>query len=435
MHIPQVNQHHQTSPSNDSKQAEQETSMLGSFAGQLVFAEQSTDLFNHVGLNPENRRDFEETIDEKRRNEDLEKTIDVKYWNDQKLEHQVEDDMLARGFGLEIKNQEMIGRATDSENASEGVVHKKNMNSEFSQERILNKKPHLLNPIVHQNLQNGQENDDFLELLKANNESPNKTLLSNFSFSESNEIPKETDIAKNSPFQFGEKLNRQSTTSKIASENGSDLKVKNAGMLSNKADQSTQFSLKKDNSPLNSQNEKNTASLSKKSVNDLNLASKENQKLEGNQGIKEIASKEPKQSNIKEIIDNVKILLSSGKDTIIVRLAPEHLGKLEIKLKKFNGTLSGELKVENQEAKELLKSDFAQLQQDLEAQGIKMEYFSIFVKGELPTDSEFSKVQKNQRLSANSKKNELTQDPVKSGAHIAQSSSPIKNNSGLNILA
>ncbi|MBU2512109.1 flagellar hook-length control protein FliK [bacterium] len=435
MYIPQVNQHHHASPSSDLKQPEKGINALECFEGQLVFAEQCTDLFDSVRLNPENRRESEEAVEEKRRDEDLEKTIEVKYWNDQKLQNKMEDDFLARSFGLEVKDQEMRGKTSANQNAADGATHKKEANTEFSQERILNKKPHLLNPIVQQNLQQGQEKEDFLELLKTNSESVNKALVSNFNLPESSENSKETELPKNLPFQFGVKLNRQNSSLKIAPENGSDIKINNSDQLSGKTDQSAQFSLKKDSSLLKNQTEKNPASINKKFVNDLSLASRENQKLEGNQATKETASQVSKQSNIQEVIDNVKILLSTGKDTIIIRLAPEHLGKLEIKLKKSNGVLSGELRVENQEAKDLLQSEFVQLQKDLETQGIKLENFSIYVKGEDFANSEVSKTQKNQRFAKDSEKTGAKKDPVRSVAQIKTPSTSANNNSGLNILA
>ncbi|MBU3917509.1 flagellar hook-length control protein FliK, partial [bacterium] len=87
-------------------------------------------------------------------------------------------------------------------------------------------------------------------------------------------------------------------------------------------------------------------------------------------------------TNVREIAGNLRIMLSAKKGEMTVNLAPEHLGKLEIKLKKNGDKMSGEFKVENKEAEEMLKSRFSELRETLENQGIKIDEFTVILKDE-----------------------------------------------------
>ena len=94
--------------------------------------------------------------------------------------------------------------------------------------------------------------------------------------------------------------------------------------------------------------------------------------------------------DVKEIAGKVKLMISNDKSEITMKLTPEHLGKLEIKLKKDGAQISAQLKVESIAAKELLEEQLPQLQKDLENQGIQVKDFNIFVKPENMGQSEFA---------------------------------------------
>ena len=86
------------------------------------------------------------------------------------------------------------------------------------------------------------------------------------------------------------------------------------------------------------------------------------------------------QVEIKEIAGKIKLMISAKKSEIIMRLTPEHLGKLEFRLKKEGDQMTGLLKVDNNSVRELLGARVADLRQALENQGIYIEDFTIVVR-------------------------------------------------------
>ena len=93
---------------------------------------------------------------------------------------------------------------------------------------------------------------------------------------------------------------------------------------------------------------------------------------------------------IREVVNKVKLMISAKKSEIIMRLTPDHLGKLEVRLKKDGDRMTGLLKVENQSVKELLTARVAELQQALEIQGIQIEDFIILANEDRTGDSSFA---------------------------------------------
>ena len=100
----------------------------------------------------------------------------------------------------------------------------------------------------------------------------------------------------------------------------------------------------------------------------------------------------PKQANqaerfretleIKDMVQNVKMMINKEKDQLTMKLNPAHLGKLQIKLRKEGEAMIGEMQVDNQMAKDLLESKIGELRQTLEDQGMKIDRFSVMVDSE-----------------------------------------------------
>ena len=88
------------------------------------------------------------------------------------------------------------------------------------------------------------------------------------------------------------------------------------------------------------------------------------------------------QVDVKEIAGKIKLMISTKKREIVMRLTPEHLGKLEFRLKKEGDHMSGLIKVENHSARKILEAGIAELRQTLESQGISIENFTILTNEE-----------------------------------------------------
>ncbi len=80
---------------------------------------------------------------------------------------------------------------------------------------------------------------------------------------------------------------------------------------------------------------------------------------------------------IEQIVTKAKVILEDNKSTMIMKLNPEHLGKVAIKLISENGSLKGTFTVENQLVKEALESNMISLKQQLEDSGIKVDKIEV----------------------------------------------------------
>ena len=84
------------------------------------------------------------------------------------------------------------------------------------------------------------------------------------------------------------------------------------------------------------------------------------------------------ENNAVQIINNIKILMDQDKQRLIMKLEPEDIGKLEIKIEKQGDTLKAKFVVESNEAKSYLEQNLLQIQKNLEEQGITLKSIDIF---------------------------------------------------------
>ena len=90
-------------------------------------------------------------------------------------------------------------------------------------------------------------------------------------------------------------------------------------------------------------------------------------------------------ANIKEVVGNIRLMFNTNQNEMVMRLNPEHLGKLEIKLKKDGDTMTASMKVENLEAKSLIESQIMQLRENLQEQGVFVSEFNILLNKDVAT--------------------------------------------------
>lgn len=70
--------------------------------------------------------------------------------------------------------------------------------------------------------------------------------------------------------------------------------------------------------------------------------------------------------------------LNNGSGRMIVKLTPEHLGSITIKLVKLNGTMTAQIIANSQSAKELLEFSSSQLKQSLPNINIEIDRFDVY---------------------------------------------------------
>ncbi len=383
MNIAQINQHQKSQPPNDANPTEIDSSLIGVFKSQLQFAENDLKMMPPQIAKGENLREQHEEIDQKRQEEDLEKSVALSYWNDQNLENRYESSLKAKTLDQDVQNNAAREKANTQAQTVENALNQKKLNHDLGKERILETKPFVISSGLQEE---GTEKpkQEFAELFKAKQNAEAKSTTQASNLASITELPAKPDQFNQLPNQALNRPMRDSLSAKVSAEKSEATKTQSIQKTSQKSSSTIDQKANKSDTLTAMKDGGKQPAKADGFVNELNASVKEGQKTEVGASSKQTAVKEqePQNPNVRDVADNIKILLNSGRDTIVIRLNPEHLGKLEIKLRKTGEALTGEFKVENVEAKKLLSAEFSKLQQDLEKQGIKLDQFSVFVKGE-----------------------------------------------------
>ncbi len=78
-----------------------------------------------------------------------------------------------------------------------------------------------------------------------------------------------------------------------------------------------------------------------------------------------------------QIIDKVRLLTTSGNSEIVIKLKPEHLGELTLKVAIENGQVNATFHTNNQEVRSIIETSLPQLRQDLQNNGLKVSYVNV----------------------------------------------------------
>lgn len=393
MNISQVNQLQKTHPQKDPHQTEINPEILQHFQGELVFAENDLNLIKAAGTGDEKHRSHLEDVEKKRENDDQEKRITRSQWQTRStrsevqtrnLDEQSRDDIILHDLTPDTARSDIQFKNELTDKAALTAAAKKTLSQDVSQERLQIHKPYLNNPTVQQSTGDAPKME-FAEILKTQQSSTQQKSPIDQSKAGFQELTSGPDASKQVFIPSLQRSDRPAMEFKMAVDQSTAEKSQTLQSISKKESQRGDLALgkgKKDQTFTFQSRERPIVEKSDRFTNDLTAAVKNDTDVDGKTPFETKSVQTTKSGNINSVIDNVRIMLSSGKDSIVIRLMPEHLGKLEIKLKKSGEKLVGEFKVENAEAKELLASEFQQLQQDLENQGIRLESFTILVKGE-----------------------------------------------------
>ncbi len=383
MNIAQINQHQKSQPPNEVKPTELDVNLSDAFKGQLQYAENDLKLMSPQITKGDELKDHHEEIDQKRQEEDVEKSVALSYWNDQALANRYEASLEAKSQGQALQSQAAQEKANAQAKTIENALNQKKTNLEIGNERIRELKPHVISSGLQEA---GAElpKQDFSETFRLRQQTESKTANQQANLASITEIPKETEQLNQLANQAQNRQNRDNIQARLTPEKNEGAKIQGIQESSQKPNTTVDHKANRNDTLTVLKDGSKQTAKAEGFINQLNTSVKEGQKMEAATTTKTTATREMEQQhpNVKDVADNIKILLNSGRDTIIIRLNPEHLGKLEIKLKKAGEALTGEFKVDSVEAKKILSAEFAQLQQDLENQGIKLDQFTVFVKGE-----------------------------------------------------
>lgn len=109
------------------------------------------------------------------------------------------------------------------------------------------------------------------------------------------------------------------------------------------------------------------------------------------------------------VADEVKISLGQNKTEIQIKLYPETLGKLTVKLSSENGVMNASFFAENDKAKLMIESQMAELRKTLESQGIQVQNLTVTVDSgseELARHKNIMEAQKYSKIKGNEREME-----------------------------
>ncbi|WP_416198039.1 flagellar hook-length control protein FliK [Sporanaerobacter sp.] len=121
--------------------------------------------------------------------------------------------------------------------------------------------------------------------------------------------------------------------------------------------------------------------------------------------IEEIQKKEieiPKDEIIKQVLDKGKAVVDENKSEIRIKLKPEILGEVLLKVEVEKGVVVAKAIVDNYRVKELLETNIYQLKEGLEKQGLDIKTFEV----QVGTNSNFEN-EKREKYSSNDKNKKI----------------------------
>jgi len=355
------------------------------FENQLDKAENDIGLFEEVETERNEDKIYHEQIVKKRAEEDEENKMiggmaSHAAWEQVLSENSLEEQSSFKSFENGLKEQHLDVKNDIHNNAIQQKlgVRKAHLNTPIIQEAEgFEKNINLFSEMISDQ---SSESEQALNSNEKNGQNSSKELFSATQQRKVN-IPLPGELSKNN---LDQKFDLSAVKGMENRSNGqsSQNSQQNNTFMSNKNLQMSKVS--------GGKNSTSVSNTMKFSLSELNPSSNKNAAIETENQVKATPRQTAEQTDIKEVENKVRYMISNRKDELIMKLAPEHLGKLEIRLKKENDKMVGKFKVDNQEAKRILESQISQLQQSLEDQGIHVEEFIILMNESGNSSQSFS---------------------------------------------
>lgn len=80
----------------------------------------------------------------------------------------------------------------------------------------------------------------------------------------------------------------------------------------------------------------------------------------------------------KQIIDQVRLIKTTEDTQMVIRLKPEHLGELVLKVSVAGGAVSTAFHSDNAEVRAIIENSIVQLKQEMQAQGLKVDNVGVY---------------------------------------------------------
>ena len=95
--------------------------------------------------------------------------------------------------------------------------------------------------------------------------------------------------------------------------------------------------------------------------------------------VNNMTSMQEKIDVLKQVTEQMDVSLFDDKSEMVMKLKPDDLGKVTVKLSLENGIISAKFLAESEKVKEILESNFNQLKESLKEQGMVIQEFSVSV--------------------------------------------------------
>lgn len=101
-------------------------------------------------------------------------------------------------------------------------------------------------------------------------------------------------------------------------------------------------------------------------------------KLESTQQNSTLEISEDKLRTARQLVENIRLLQKAGNTEMMIRLKPEHLGEMVLKISLVNGSVNANFHTNNAEARGILEAAMPQLRQELSSSGFKVHDVGVY---------------------------------------------------------
>ena len=91
---------------------------------------------------------------------------------------------------------------------------------------------------------------------------------------------------------------------------------------------------------------------------------------------------------IEQIVNKAKLIVDDNKQELRIKLKPEILGELMLKMEVVKGSVLAKVMVDNYRTKELIEANLYQLKEDMKENGLEIKTFEVFVGSNQDFDKE-----------------------------------------------
>ncbi|MBT7892275.1 MAG: flagellar hook-length control protein FliK [Deltaproteobacteria bacterium] len=427
MNISQTGQSPQKNATSDSQQVTSGITDSEVFLDQLNLAKQGTEWYMETGVKSDKERMNEEQQVKRKQTEDLEQ---AKRRQTEDLEREQIVGMTSQAYIEQLRQSSMMESArvvSDVENQAQTLKHVE--------------KKHLHTPAVVKDGENGKADIFFNKIMTGEMDGAKKGNLAKESATISANLESdETRSTSRSPLvKPGETANgelmQRFDASMIRGLNTPASAKTGARTLDKGLPELSKIAANQSSTGKNAGKNGAAKITSFSNINaDTSLSNRRSEigiKADGNSG------KGAEPVNIKDVVGNVKFMISSKTNEMVMKLAPEHLGKMEIKLRKEGDKLTGRFKVDSQQAKEAIESKIPQLKEALAEHGVHVEEFTVIINGEDDSNGAFAFNQGHEGDAGQSSDTGTSENESRLNTQTAENTTNVssRNTSGLNIYA